>query len=254
MKKTIVLALAVAFPLAASAAVGADIEFTQGLSQSAFKSFAREAGVTIGFKNTAPAAPLGLTGFDVGVEVTAVDIGENAEYWKAATGDDAPPFFLVPKLRARKGLPFGIDVGAMYSSVPSSNIQLLGAEVSKSILDGGLALPAIGLRATYTRLLGVEHLDLQTAGLDASISKGVLFLTPYAGAGVLWIDANAKGPILTNPLFIAANGGKAIEREKLWQTRFFGGLKLSPLPLLGITGEVEYADVLAYSLKVALAF
>lgn len=252
--KRIILAFAVAFPLAASAAVGADIEFVRGLSQSAFRSFAREAGVTVAFKNTAPAAPLGITGFDVGVEVTAIDIGESAEYWKAATGDDAPSYFLVPKLRARKGLPFGIDVGAMYSAVPSSNIQLVGAELSKALLDGGLALPAIGLRATYTRLMGVEHLDLQTAGLDASISKGFLFITPYAGAGVLWIDANAKGPILTDPLFIAANGGKAIEREKLWQSRFFGGVKLSPLPLLGITGEVEYADVLAYSVKLALSF
>jgi hypothetical protein len=166
---------------------------------------------------------------------------------------NAPSALVVPKLRARKGLPFSMDFGLMYAMIPSSNVQLLGVELSEALLDGGVALPAIGLRATYTRLLGVDNLDFQTAGLDASISKSFLVLTPYAGAGLLWIDGKAKGKVVTDPIFVAVNGSP-LKEEKVWGKRFFGGVKLSPFPLLGITAEIEYSGLMTYSLKAGLSF
>lgn len=242
--KRIVVAVASVLLLAGNAAAAApDIDFVRPLAQGAFKSFAREAGAAVAYRNAAPAAPLGLTGFDVGIEGTAVDIEQGADYWNAATGDDAPSLFVVPKVRARKGLPFGIDVGAMFSLVPQSNVRLFGVELSKALLDGGVALPAIGLRATYTRLVNVESLDLQTAGLDASISKGFLIFTPYAGAGLLWIDAKANDPVLAG-----------LERERFTQPRFFGGVEISPLPFFGITAEVEYSEIPMYTVKAAIGF
>ena len=56
-----------------------------------------------------------------------------------------------------------------------------------------MATPALGVRATYSKLNGIDDFDLQTAGIDATISKGFLFLTPYAGAGMLWIDGKYNG-------------------------------------------------------------
>ncbi len=230
----------------------ADIQFSRGLAQSNFKLLVEDIGAAVSYKNVAPAAPLGLLGFDVGVEATALSIG-NSEYWNAATGDKAPSVLVVPKLRARKGLPFSLDVGLMYAMVPSSNVQLFGVELSEAILDGGALLPALGVRATYSRLLGVDVLDFQTAGLDATLSKGFVIVTPYVGAGVLWMDGKAKGKIVTDSTFIAVNGGP-LKEEKLWRGRYFGGLKLSPLPLVGITGEVEYSGMMTYSLKVGISF
>jgi hypothetical protein len=245
MKKCIVLALSLTL-LGGTQAMAKDISFgTNVISQGNFRDLSKEAGAAISFKNTAPAAPLGITGFDAGVEVSAVDIKKESAYWKAAFGNDAPSYLLIPKLRVRKGLPFGIDVGAMYSYVPNSNIKLYGVEVSKAILDGTLATPALGIRGTYTRLAGVNDLDLQTAGIDASISKGILFLTPYAGAGALWINSKATGNLLSF---------SHLKSEDIWQPRIFAGLKVSPLPLLSITAEVEYEVRPIYSLKVALGF
>lgn len=249
--RRIAAALCLSLALAANASA-ADIAFTRGVTQGAFKSLVKDAGSVLSYKQVAPAAPLGLLGFDVGVEVTAIEVKDN-EYWNAATGDKAPSFLAVPKLRARKGLPFGLDVGLMYAQAPQTNVKLIGAELSEALLDGGMLLPALGVRATYTRLLGVDMLDLQTFGLDATISKGFLIVTPFAGAGVFYTNAKAKGKIVEDPAFIAVNGGK-LEAEKLWAPRFFGGLKLSPLPLLGITGEVEYSGILTYSLKLGLSF
>ena len=240
--------VAAALALAVSPAVAADIKFTQAsisaFDQGAFNNLSKEAGAALGYRNMAPAAPLGITGFDIGVEVSAININKNSSQWKAAFDNNAPSYLYIPKVRARKGLPFGIDIGAMYSYVPDSNIKLYGAELSKSILDGTMATPAVGVRATYTKLAGVNDLALQTYGVDASVSKGFLFVTPYAGAGMMWINSEAKG--FLQPL--------GLKKENISVPRVFGGVKFSPLPLLGFTVEAEYAVRPIYSLKAAVSF
>lgn len=243
---------ALCLSLAAGNASAADLAFSRGLLQGQFKSLVKETGAALSFKKTAPASPLGLLGFDIAAEVTAMKV-DDSEYWKAATGDKAPSFLAVPKLRARKGLPLGIDVGLMYAMVPQSNVRLIGFELSEAFIDGSLLLPAIGVRATYTRLMGVDVLDLQTAGADATVSKGFLFVTPYAGAGVLWTEGKAKGKIQSDAAFLAVNGGP-LKTERIFTPRYFGGLKVSPLPFVGITGEVEHVGELTYSLKLAVNF
>ena len=251
MKKTLLYGVvAAALALAASPALAADISFIRGIGQGEFKSLSKEAGAALGYRNMAPAAPLGITGFDIGGEVSAVKIHTNSSYWKAAFKDDAPSYLLIPKIRARKGLPFGIDVGAMYSYVPDSNVKLYGAELSKSILEGSVATPAVGIRGTYTKLAGVDDLGLQTYGVDASISKGFLFITPYAGAGMLWIDSEAKGDLKSLSQTLGIN----LKSETISVPRVFGGVVISPLPLLGFTLEAEYAVRPIYSLKAAISF
>jgi hypothetical protein len=250
MKKYLVLASSL-IVFGGTQAMAKDIRFDRAIGQSDFKQLAREAGAAISYKRLAPADPLGLTGFDAGVELSTVDIKSHSNYWQAAFGEKAPSYLFIPSLRARKGLPWSIDVGAMYSYVPDSNIKLYGFEVSKAILDGTFATPALGLRGTYTRLAGVGDLDLQTAGIDATISKGVLFLSPYAGAGAVWVEGKAKGN-LQRLSFLQR--GTYLKTEDFWQPRYFAGVKISPLPLLDITAEAEYQERPTYSLKLGVGF
>lgn len=249
MKKLVVLLALSLAVFGTTRAMARDISFSSAISQKNFKELSREAGAAISYKNTAPAEPLGITGFDAGVEISAIDIS-NSSYWNAAFDNDAPSYLVIPKVRARKGLPFGIDVGAMYSYVPDTNIKLWGVEVSKAILEGTAATPALGVRATYTRLSGVDDLDLQTAGIDASISKGFVILTPYVGVGGVWVNADAKGSLQA----LATAASAPLDSESVFQPRIFGGVKLSPIPLFGITAEVEYQERPIYSLKAALSF
>ena len=239
MKRALLLVLFVI--LTATEAMAWNIDFITIPLQSEFKDGSKELGSAIAYRNLAPAAPLGITGFDVAAQASFINIKDNNGFWKAAS-NDAPDFIGFPSLRVRKGLPFGIDVGAMYSYVVDSNIKLYGVEVSKAILEGGIASPALGVRGTWTKLAGVNDLDLQTAGIDATISKGFLILTPYAGGGMLRIDSKPKGNI------------SALNSERFWQPRGFVGVKFTPLPLLGITAEVEYAARPIYSLKLGVSF
>lgn len=251
MKKIIIMAMSLLLTNTA-VSMAQDLSFIRGIGQSSFKSFSHQAGAAISYKNTAPAEPLGLTGFDIGVELTAVDIKKDADFWQAAFGNDAPSFLLLPKLRARKGLFWGIDVGAMYSYVPDSNIKLYGFEVSKAILEGSAVTPALGIRGSYTKLAGVNDLDLQTAGVDATLSKGLLILTPYLGAGAVYVNSKATGQLQS--LSTSLQGGVPLKTEEFWQPRYFAGLKITPLPLIGVTAEVEYQERMIYSLKAALNF
>ena len=241
MKKILSFAL-LAVLAAAGNSMAWDIKIPGTLVQSEFKDLTKEFGSAIAYRNLAPAEPLGITGFDVAAQASFISIDNEAAQWQKVTGNDAPSFIAYPTIRARKGLPFGIDVGAMYSYIPDADIQLFGAELSKAILEGGVAYPAIGIRGSYTRLAGVDDLTLQTAAIDASISKGFIFLTPYAGAGMIWIDSEYKGSVAT------------LTGESMWQPRGFVGIKISPLPLVGLTAEVEYSARPIYSVKLGVSF
>jgi hypothetical protein len=250
MKKITILIACLSF-LIAGQALARDLSFTEGLSQSAFKDLTKEAGAALSYKNVTPAEPMGITGFDVGVEGSFVSISTgNNNYWEKAFSNDAPSMLVLPKIRVQKGLPFGIDIGAMYTYMPGSNIKIIGAEIGYAILEGSVATPAVKVRGTYTKLTGVNDLTFQTAGVDASISKGFLMLTPYAGVGMIYLDSKAEG----NLQMISTQFGSPLSEEKIWQPRYFGGLKISPMPLLGITAEMEYLNRPVYSLKVAISF
>ncbi len=251
MKKLVLYGATVAaLTLAASPLLAKDINFSSALTQGEFKDLSKEAGVAIGYRNMVPSAPLGITGFDVGIEMSAISINNNSTYWKAAFNNDAPNYLIFPKIRARKGLPFGLDIGAMYSYVPGTNVKVYGVELSKAILEGSVATPAVSVRTTYTRLAGVSDLNLQTFGLDASISKGFILATPYAGAGMMFINSEAKGNLKSK----SQTAGIDLKSETISVPRVFGGVKLTPIPLLAITVEAEYATRPIYSLKAAVSF
>jgi len=245
MKKTLLVAVLLLL-VSAGNVLAKDINFTTGLSQGQFKDFSKQLGALLAYRNLAPAEPLGLTGFDVAAEASAMSIDSSSSYWEAAFGNDAPDYLGYGRLRVRKGLPLGVDIGAMYAYVPDSNVEAYGFELSKAILEGGVTMPALGIRATYTKLNGLDELDMQTVGVDASLSKGFAIITPYIGGGWLWIDSKAKGDLKA----LSPN----LEDEKISIPRGFVGMKLTFFPLLSMTAEAEYAERPIYSLKLAVGF
>jgi hypothetical protein len=208
--------------------------------QSNFRDFSKEAGLAISYLPLAPAEPLGITGFDIGGEITLADIDQNKAYWTGITSDNSPPS-LVPlaKIHVQKGLPFGFDVGIIYSQVPSSNISLIGGEVKWAFLRGNLLMPALAIRGSYTTLLGVSNLDINTYGVDLSISKGFTFITPYAGIGEVWIQSKPQNTFLTE--------------ESLSLTKGFVGIKITLL-LVNFVAQADFSTIPLYSARLNIGF
>src|SRR6266487_1892207 len=201
----VVSLLAVSLPVAAK-----DINI-QPLNQSDFRGLSEDLGAALSYKPLTPTTPLGLTGFDVGIAVTGTKL-ENKTAFANAGADISTA--AVPSLRVNKGLPFGIDVGVMVGAVPSTNIKLYGGELRYAIVPGGVAMPAIGVRGSYTKLTGVDQLDFDTKGVDLSISKGFTIFTPYAGVGKVWVASTPSG----NP---------ALSKESLSLSKVFAGINMN---------------------------
>src|SRR5258708_2773214 len=100
----VIFLFAVSLPVAAK-----DIN-TQPLNQSDFHALSEDLGAALSYKPLTPTAPLGITGFDVGIAVTDTKLQNSAVFAKAGADISNAA---VPSLRVNKGLPFGIDVGVM---------------------------------------------------------------------------------------------------------------------------------------------
>ena len=225
--------------LAASPAWAQEIDQLQSLAQAQFRLLSEDLGAALSYHAQIPAEPLGITGFDFGVGVTATKM-ENAAILQQATSDDADATIYVPTLRLHKGLPAGFDIGLTYASIPGSNIRYTGGELRYAILKGGVASPALAVRGSITKLSGVDQLAFDTRGVDVSISKGFAFLTPYAGIGRVWIEStpNVSG----------------LQKEEFSLTKVFVGIGMN-FAVLNVNLQADRTgDASSYSLKLGWRF
>lgn len=235
-------AAAVALMGLASLAHADDIDLTQLLGvQGDFRLLSEDLGAALSYKPIAPGEPLGLLGVDIGLELTATDLEASKVYQRVTS--DSTDYLLVPKLHVHKGLPLRLNVDAFYSTVPDSNIELFGGALGFSLLEGGVATPALTVRATATKLSGVDGLDLDTQGIELTISKGFAILTPYAGIGRVHVKSEPTG--------IAAS---ALRKESFDLDKFYAGLNIN-LGLLNFAFEADKTgDAASYSGKFGFRF
>jgi hypothetical protein len=225
--------------LAAGSAWGQNLDNLQTLSQQQFRLLSEDLGGAFSYRPQTPTEPL-FPGFDLGVGITSVKL-KNPAIFQQASSESVDSTLLVPTLRASIGLPLGFDIGALYAPVPDSDIRYYGGELRFAIIRGDAVTPAIGLRGSFTKVDGVDQLDLDTRGLDLSISKGFGFITPYAGFGKVWVDSDPKGV-------------STLTREEFTLNKVFAGVGMN---FAGLNVNLEAdktGDVTAYSLKLGLRF
>jgi hypothetical protein len=209
--------------------------------QSDFRSLSKEVGLAIAVIPMEPAAPMGILGFDIGVEASVVSIHNNDPFWSLATNGSAPSSLIIPKLHINKGLPANIDIGLVYSSVPNSNVSLIGGDLKFAILEGSVATPAVALRGSFSKLNGVPDLTLSSATVDLSISKGIGPVTPYAGVEEVFIQSTATNAALN------------LTAESIQSFKGFIGAKFS-LVFLNLVGQVDMGELPMYTLRLNLGW
>ncbi len=234
--KKLVIAL-LALLVFSGSSLAADFTIDNTILQSEFDAIVAEAGRLTAYRSMMPAEPGGVTGFDVGVAITGVEV--DAALWSQFIADNESSI-AVPRIMVRKGLPGGFDVGAFYADV--SDITLQGAEIQWAILEGTMATPALSLRGSYTELDAAGEMEVKTTAADLVISKGIAMLTPYAGVGTVAFDGEYTGDLALSLNDFDDN-----------ETRFFAGLQFA-IALLNITAEYEQMDEPVYSLKLSLGW
>jgi hypothetical protein len=240
MRIHLAAALLIACAVCPTAYAAKDIDRVNLLTQADFRDLSGDLGAALSYKAVIPAEGLGITGFDIGVEVTATKI-EHPTAWGHASSGGAPSTLYIPKIHVHKGLPAGFDVGVSYATAPETNINVWGAEVRYALVPGGVATPAVGLRGTYSKLSGVDQLALNTKGVELTISKGLAFFTPYAGIGHVWTEST---PI----------GVSGLQREKISDNKYYVGGNLNfGVGNLAIEAD-KTGDVTSYSMKFGFRF
>jgi hypothetical protein len=234
--------LLLAFLYAPLLSAADDLDQIDQLLQTEFRNLSEDLGAATGYKAVTPAEPLGVTGFDIGLVITATDLDHSQDWQKAASSGSAPGTVVAPKLQLHKGLPLNLDIGGFYTSIPDTNVKLWGAELRYAILEGGLSVPAVAIRGSYSTLSGVDQLDFATTGLDLSISKGFAFVTPYGGVGTQWVSSDPTGT------------AASLNSEDFSQNRFFVGMNLN-FGLINFALEADSTEsVNSYSAKAGFRF
>jgi hypothetical protein len=198
-----------------------NIDQLQNLNQAEFASLANDMSSAISYKAVAPGAPLGLTGFDLGAELSVTKLN-NANAWRKAGANISS--LAMPKIHLHKGLPMNFDIGGFLAGTPDSDMKIIGVEARYAILTGGIAEPAVAIRVAATRLSGVTQLAQDTKSVELTISKGFLVFTPYAGLGHVWSNAT---PHAGNLQKLTPSANKA-----------FAGINAN-LGLVNIAGEFD---------------
>lgn len=217
----------------------------KSLGQPTFKALSEDLAAALSYKAITPAEPLGMPGFDIGLEVTATS-PQNVDKWGSAIGDTDLSLLPLPKLHAHVGLPFGIDVGAVYSMMPGINIKYLGGELRYSFVSGNTLIPAIAVRGAFTTLSGVDALDLSTKSLELTVSKGFLMFTPYAGLGNVWATSSSDVKLVGTT--------NAFSDEDLSLFKMFVGLNIN-MGLVNVAFEADKTgDAPSYSGKLGFRF
>ena len=231
--------LSVALTAFAASTAQAEIDLS-GLNTTYFKDFAEDMSSAFSYKpniQTEPLAGLIPIGFDVGVSVSSTKLQSVSKYGSSVV--DGESSIILPTLRAHIGIPFGIDAGVAMASY--GNVKYQGAELRYALMQGGIALPAIGLRGSMSKISGVDNFDFKSKGVDLSISKGILMVTPYAGVGKVWSD-------------VSATVGATKLSEDVAQNKVFAGVGLKLL-LLNLNVEMDKTgDAKTVAAKVGLRF
>lgn len=229
MKKLLPLLCALGFVAQPALAANNNITSLQNLGQADFNALSEDLSSALSYKPVGLATPLGVTGFDIGVEVTQTNMAKSSQIWSSITGSGTTLNNLyVPKVHVDKGLPFGLDIGAFYSAVPTTNISLYGGELRWAVIDN-VALPTVSVRGAFTKLSGVSQLSFDTKSLDVSIAKSFAIVTPYAGVGKVWASSTAN---------VASSITGFALSDSLSQNKVYGGVNLN-LGLVNLAAELD---------------
>lgn len=190
---------------------------TEGLrdfcaDDDAWQSLMTQLGASLAPPSLSPARTLGANRFYLGFETWLTNIDEEASYWVAGTEGDAmaademrnrfvSPNLTWSRVAARKGFPFGFELGGHVAHAYQTSYWALGVSLQLSPFEGfreGIGwLPDVAVRAGVSTMVGDRELSLTVSTLEVLVSKPlpiarVATFTPMLGAQVAWIFADSE--------------------------------------------------------------
>jgi hypothetical protein len=190
--------------------------------QELFERLVSELAVTMAPPTSGPARGGGPRSFQLTLNSTVTSIEGGRVYWTNGTegdgsGKDGTTFNSSPqpvivwnRAEARKGLPFGFEVGAALGQGANTSLWSYGATLKWTLVEGfhtGLGrLPDVSFQAGIDRSVGSSQATVQLFSFDFTLSKPFAIdhtwtISPFTGLQTLWshvesgmIDLTPGGP------------------------------------------------------------
>ena len=180
-----------------------------------------------------PARTVGYGGFYLGAEGWLGGIDSNADYWRRGTEgdgmDDENRFvdstLIWYRLFARKGFPFGFELGTSLARMLNTDLWAWGLEVRWALFEGfrtGIGiLPDVSVRGAVYTMTGEWEFNVTVPTLDILVSKPIVLartgtISPYLGMQIVWILGDSELVDLTPETrafetCVPAPGGAGVE-------------------------------------------
>ncbi len=169
------------FLLVASASFAGGFSFAPQLTPADLEDLGDAMGELLAFPQLTTAAPSGVAGFELMAVAGGLRASSHDRWYRYGVDQGRTLGLLVaPRVVARKGLPWKLDVGAQYGTFAGE--VFWGGEVKRSLVEGGAVLPAVSVALSLTRLSG-EGVDFWVSDARLVASKGFVVVAPYAGVG-----------------------------------------------------------------------
>lgn len=181
----------------------------------AFRNMIAELGFAIAPTGFYPARTTGLGGFSISFDATYTKIyaddyvrnvdGTQTQYWHQGTRgsidaatkqysivNNSPDSILqVYSIKARKGLPYGFEIGGSLGAIGNTSLWVGGGDVRWSLMEGFRKgalgyLPDVSIGGGVRTLTGTSKLHLTTVGIDVKLSKPITLadsavISPHIG-------------------------------------------------------------------------
>lgn len=265
MKRLVLLAMAFVVLVSPAYAISPNLVFVKDVVDGEFNDFVAQAGTMTAYRSMAPAEPLGVTGFDISIGTSVVEVDEeywtnvidfidNATWWnldQVLKAKDASDEKIRPVLRVqvRKGLPYGFDIGATYARVEDTDtdITMWGGEIQYAVMKDTETTPALAVRSGYSQMNGIDDIKVKVYTADFVLSERFSRFTPYAGVGYMRAEGSYDGDNEDLDFLL--------EDQVYTHPRFFAGVQCAFFELAKLTIEAEgNKEMPVYSAKLSFGW
>ncbi len=142
-------------------------------------------------------------GVQIAVETALLTIDQNDPQW-AAIGGVTTDTIPLPRLRASVGIPFGLDVGAMYLSSSTLDIELTGVE-ARMAFGNYIPVPMLEANIRYhtsTLTIGSD-MEIKNTGFAAMVGANLPFIKPYIEVGTVKSTSTPSGALVSGAVALS---------------------------------------------------
>jgi len=142
-------------------------------------------------------------GVQVAVESAFLSIDQNDPQW-AAIGGVSTDTIPLPRARVSVGIPFGLDVGAMYLSSSTLDLEMTGLE-ARMAFGNYIPVPMLEANVRYhTSTLTVgSDMEIKNSGFAAMVGANLPFIKPYIEIGTVKSTSTPSGALVTGPVVLS---------------------------------------------------